>query len=233
MLRRPRTPGCSRIAADNAAGGDGTGANSVLRAAAAFPTAKAERREAQRREAEAAAAAVSFLERVERECGGYDSMVCQVVARPSRDWPRTTTPSRRVGIGLEIMDDAGFQDLPRPVLCLFPRPRVRLPREGARLGAGSRTEGQGSALAYLDAREGGADPRAAEAAAQAVAEELPQSNRQKARNSRVDDRQGESPLAQARARQGPATDRSRRPMGPPRHKNGGLTCHSPSDAISS
>ena len=42
------------------------------------------------------------------------------------------------------------------------------------------------ALAYLDAIDGGADPRAAEAAAEAVAVAQPRSNREIARNSRVE-----------------------------------------------
>ena len=43
-----------------------------------------------------------------------------------------------------------------------------------------------AALAYLDARDDGADPRTAEAAAQAVEEELPRSGRELGWESRVD-----------------------------------------------
>ena len=52
------------------------------------------------------------------------------------------------------------------------------------MGAGPRTEGHGGAR--LDARDGGNDPRAAEAAAQAAAAAQPRSKREVARNSRVE-----------------------------------------------
>lgn len=80
------------------------------------------------------------------------------------------------------------RQLPRPVEARplrVPRPRLRLPHEGARLGVDARKEAT-VALAYLDAIDGGADPRAAEAAAEAVAVAQPRSNREIARNSRVE-----------------------------------------------
>ena len=83
------------------------------------------------------------------------------------------------------LDDAGFQDLPRPVLRVF-RDLESVCHEKARQWVPTLVRKAKVALAYLDARDGGADPSAAEAAAQAAAAALPQSNRQKARNSRVE-----------------------------------------------
>ena len=122
---------------------------------------------------------------VERECGGYDIRVCQVVQSAVEGLAQDDDAVATGRYWLLGLDDAGFQDLPRPVLRVF-RDLESVCHEKARQWVPTLVRKAKVALAYLDARDGGADPSAAEAAAQAAAAALPQSNRQKARNSRVE-----------------------------------------------
>jgi len=159
--------------------------DSKLRAAAAFWTAEAKRRAAAGPEVSALLEPAAFLEQVTREYGGCDIKVCQVV-RSAVEGLAQKDAAVVTGRGwVEHLDDAGFRDLPRSVLCVF-RELESVCHEKARQWVPALVRKATAALAYLDAREGGADPRAAEAAAQAVAEELPRSNREIARNSRVE-----------------------------------------------
>lgn len=153
-----------------------TAVDSVLRAAA----------EAQRREAERRAEAVpAFLERVKRECSGCDIRVCQVVRSAVEGLAQDDNAVATGRNWLKDLDDAGFRDLPKSVLRVF-RELESVCHTKAREWVPALVRKATAALAYLDARDDGAAPRAAEAAAQAVAEKLPRSNREVARNSRVE-----------------------------------------------
>jgi hypothetical protein len=127
----------------------------------------------------------ALLDRVKRECGDCDIRVYQVV-RSAVEGLTQDDAAVEYGRGwLKNLDDASFRDLSRPVLRVF-RELESVCHEKARDWVSTLARKATAALAYLDARERGADPRAAEAAAQAVTAAQPRSNRVIARNSRVE-----------------------------------------------